>query len=257
MIPFYEHKQPVTVYYQQRLDFPLHLHDAVEIVYVLEGNSTVICDTQRHTLAPGDLFLAFPNQVHGYEQTRDFDGFVVIITTKTLGVFRSVLEQQTPSRPVVHPVGKDAETLLQLLKMMRTDRRSANMLLMQGYSQALLAKLLPMVKPIAIAPTTDSGQNILRYINSHYTEPITRKEIALALGYSESHISHTITAITGTSLMGYITLLRLEDARRTLKETSLPIGQIAMSLGFPSIRSFNRFFQKEMHMTPTQWRGKQ
>ncbi|MBR4864391.1 MAG: helix-turn-helix transcriptional regulator [Oscillospiraceae bacterium] len=254
MIPFYEQKRPITVYYQQRLDFPMHLHDAIEIVYALEGSSTVVCDGRRYSLAPGDLFFAFPNQVHGYENTQNFDGFVIIITTKTLDIFRSVLEQQRPARPVIHPTEKAAESLLQLLKMMHTDRHSASMPLMQGYGQVLLAKLLPMVEPVSGMPQVSSLQNILHYINTHYTEPLTRKEIALALGYSESHISHTITATMGTNLMGYITLLRLEDARRLLKETSLPIGQIAMSLGFPSIRSFNRFFQKEMQMTPTQWR---
>ena len=178
----------------------------------------------------------------------------MIITTKTLHAFQAVLEHQIPAHPIVRPEGKDAEMLLQLLKMMYTDRRSASAPLMQGYGQVLLAKLLPLVEPTSNIPASGSLQNILQYINAHYTEPLTRKEIALALGYSESHISHTITATMGISLSGYITQLRLEDARRLLKETPLPIGQIAMSLGFPSIRSFNRFFQKEMQMTPTQWR---
>ena len=254
MIPFYEQKRSITVLRQRQLDFPLHLHDAVEVVYVLEGGATAICDGCRYPLTAGDLFLAFPNQVHGYEQAQDFYGFIVIIATNLLSAFQSVLAQQAPSQPVIHPTGDAAEALLQLLKMMRSDRHSASPALAQGYGQVLLAKLLPLAEPVSNVPSEGSLQNILHYINAHYTEPLTRKEIAFALGYSESHISHTLTATTGTTLMGYITLLRLEDARRLLKETSLPIGQIAMSLGFPSIRSFNRFFQKEMQMSPTQWR---
>ena len=103
---------------------------------------------------------------------------------------------------------------------------------------------------------SDSGvlQSVLQYIDLHHTEVLTREEIAKAVGYSPSHISHVFTAAMGTSLQNYITALRLNNAKKMLRQTDLPIGQIAMGLGFPSIRSFNRFFLLDTGTTPTAYR---
>lgn len=255
MKPFYEHIKPVRINRQNQLDFPLHLHDAVEIVYVLTGSSTVLLEGQQLALGPGDLFLSFPNQVHGYENTRDFLGFVAIITTKSIPAFQSLLTHNQPATPVLHPQGQAAEELVTLLKLMWNDRRISSSVLFQGYSQVLLFKVLHMVSLIPQPKESGVLQAVLRHINSNYTQPLTRGDIAKAVGYSESHISHVFAESMGISLREYIIKLRMDEAKRLLRRTKLPVSQIAMSLGFSSIRSFNRFFAMQMHMTPSEYRA--
>ncbi len=254
MKPFYEHIKPIRINRQIQLDFPLHLHDAVEIVYVLEGHSTVLLEGQQLALGAGDLFLSFPNQVHGYENTRDFLGFVAIITTQSLPAFQSLLTKEQPASPILHPEGQDAQSLLALMQLMWNDRRTGSPTLFQGYSQVLLSKVLLMAT--LIPQTKESGvlQAVLQYINNNYMQPLTRNDIAKAIGYSESHISHIFTDAMGISLMDYIIKLRLDETKQLLRSTKLPVSQIAMSLGFSSIRSFNRFFLQKTGMTPTAYR---
>ena len=254
MKPFYEQRRPIWVYLQPNLDFPMHLHDALEIVYVLEGRSTVLHDTHRIPLEKGDLFVSFPNQVHGYTDTQDFLGFVIIITTKSLPAFQSILEKEQPAKPVLHPQGKGIDDLIKLMQIMHADRKTASAALLQGYAQVIFGKLLPWLKLIPRDRSGDALQQLLRYVNTHYTEPMTRAEIAKAVGYSESYISHLFTENMDISLTDYITLLRLDSARHRLRNTQEPIGQIALSLGFSSIRSFNRFFKQQMHTTPSAYR---
>ena len=50
----------------RKLDFQPHLHGAVEVFYFLEGESLVQCGMEKYHLQAGDLFIAFPNQIHGY-----------------------------------------------------------------------------------------------------------------------------------------------------------------------------------------------
>ena len=75
------------------------------------------------------------------------------------------------------------------------------------------------------------------------------------MGYSEGYVSHIFANCLNTTLTGYITMLRMDEARQLLREISLPVGRIAMQLGFSYIRSFNRFFVREMNMAPSAYRN--
>lgn len=257
MHPFYEQRQPAWLVHQDALDFPLHLHNAIELVYVVRGSATVLCDSGRLPLGPGDLFLSFPNQPHGYENTKDFDGYVLIATTQLLSPWKTMLEQSQPMEPVCHPEGRDAADILSLLKMMHVDRKSSNITLLQSYSLLLLHKAVAHTRLIPRTAQSDTLQLALRYIGEHYREPLTRGHIAKAVGYSESHLSHLFTDRLHISLADYITKLRMDDAQELLRSTDLPVGQIAMSLGFSSIRSFNRFFLLDTGTTPTAYRSQE
>ena len=254
MRPFYEQIKPIRANRQNQLDFPLHLHDAVEIVYVLQGSSTVLLENQRLPLAVGDLFLSFPNQVHGYENSRNFLGYVIVMTSQSLPAFQSLLKENQPMNPILHPEGAVAENLRALLALMWADRHTDSPTLLQGYGQVLLSKILPLFHLTTNAQTSGVLQAVLHHINLHYKEPLTRDEIATAVGYSPGHISHIFTEAMGIGLTQYITMLRMDEARRLLRSTRLPVSHIAMQLGFSSIRSFNRFFSQRMRMTPTQYR---
>ena len=254
MRPFYEQRQPAWIVHQDQLDFPLHLHNAIELVYVVRGSATVLYDGGRYALGPGDLFLSFPNQVHGYENTRDFDGYVLIATTQLLSGSRTMLEQNQPRNPICHPTGQAAADILALLKMLHADRKSTNIPLLKSYSLLLLHKAVAHTGLTSRSVESDTLQRVLRYIGEHYREPLTRRDIAKAIGYSESHLSHLFTDTLHISLTDYITTLRMDDARELLHQTDLSIGQLSLSLGFSSVRSFNRYFQQKMKMTPTEYR---
>ena len=254
MRPFYEQIKPIRANRQNQLDFPLHLHDAVEVVYVLQGSSTVVLENQRLSLGRGDLFLSFPNQVHGYENTRDFEGYVIIMTTKSLPAFQTILTKNQPAVPIVHPEDPVAEKLKSFLQIMWADRHTDSPFMLQGYGQVLLSKILPLFSIVPSANNAGTLQATLHYINLHYKQPLTREEIAKAVGYSPSHISHVFSDAMGTTLMEYITMLRMDEAKQLLRRTQIPVSRIAMQLGFSSIRSFNRFFHKETGISPTQYR---
>ena len=256
MKPFYEKPRSAWISHQRQLDFPLHIHDAIEIVYVLEGTTTVNCESRQYALGPGDLFLAFPHQVHGYAQTKDFDGYLLIASSATLVDCKEMLRKMQPDHPVIHPTPQDAEKILSLMQMMWEDRKSVSGALLRGYCLVLLNKLVALTGLSCRSANLDTLQTVLRYIGEHYREPITRAELAQAVGYSESHISHLISSQLQMPLKDYITMLRMDDARHLLQETDMPINQISLQLGFPSVRSFNRYFLQTMEMSPSAYRAR-
>lgn len=252
----YEIKDKVRLTYPSSVDFPAHIHDAVELVFAQAGSLTVIHGASRIPMGPGDVFVSFPGCIHGYEHTKDFRGYVLIIPTKPyLSDYAELFAQQVPVQPVVHPTGEAALVVETLLALVGPKRKSVSIPTLHGYCLVLFDTLLPLLALEAVPEENSSLQVVLRYISRHYTQPLTRRQVAQAVGYSESYISHLMQDHLHTTLTDYITMLRLNDARQLLRQTELPVGQIAMNLGFSSIRSFNRFFSAAMVLTPTAYRN--
>lgn len=247
----------LVISYRHRLDFPVHLHNALEIVFLTAGNSTVVSGGKRRSLSAGDVFVAFPNQVHSFENSDGVEGYVLIIPVNThLAVYHSIMEQKVPEDPIL-PKGQWEHTALpQLLELAYRDQEDGSKQVIQGYLLVIVGKLLELLElKDTPAGSADVLQALLLFLNENYTQPLSRKAVAKAVGCNESYISHIFSNAFKITLTDYITSLRISDALHLLSETSMSVSQIGLSLGFGSIRSFNRAFQKQMHMSPTEYRN--
>lgn len=244
-------------YIPKTLDYPIHLHNALEVIILTEGSATVLYGSDRIQMGAGDIFVCFPNQVHGYENSSAVAGYVLIVPiTPYLSALSGTLEQKRPVTPMLSRGQWEHSCLLPLLDMAYREQGYVSKVIMQGYLLVIAGKLLALLSLTdATAASADVLQAVLLYLNDHYTQPITRRTIAKAVGCNESYISHVFTDTFGTTLTDYITSLRVGDALVLLTNTTQPISQIALSLGFGSIRSFNRAFLTRMHMSPTSYRN--
>lgn len=91
-----------------------------------------------------------------------------------------------------------------------------------------------------------------------YHDPdISLDKLASRLGASKHHVSQVINEHLGVSFFEYINLLRVEEARTLLAETTrsdLHVIEIAYAVGFNNKVSFNAAFKKATGMTPTEYR---
>ena len=246
----------LRLFLRKNLDFPIHLHNAMEIVMVLAGHSEVLCGGKRYDLDPGDLFVIFPNQIHSFEGSRDIRAYVMIIPTQPhLSAFHHLIENKQPINPKQSQNSFQNADLLSLLDLAHKDWRTVSRTVQNGYAQVAVGKILPLLKTEDVTPgCANAMHHILLFINSHYRESLTRKDIAEAVGYNESYLSHMFADALHTTMTEYISSMRIRDALDLLSGTDQTISQLALSLGFGSIRSFNRVFFKAMGCTPSQFR---
>jgi AraC family transcriptional activator of pobA len=59
---------------------------------------------------------------------------------------------------------------------------------------------------------------------------------------------------TGRTVQQWITQRRLQEARRLLTDTDLPITAVARRCGYPDPSYFIKRFRAEHRLTPAQWR---
>lgn len=245
----------LTLSYRKNLDFPTHLQNAIELVVLTSGHTTAIYGGQRFPITAGDIFIVFPNQAHGFENS-SAEGYVMIIPVNPyLSAFYSLMEQKIPSDPVLRKGQWEHTKLMPLLEIACEEWKTISRNAQQGYILVIMDKLLSLLSLTDMKPiNADVLQSVLLFLNTHYKEPLTRQDIARAVGYNESYISHIFSQALNTTLTDYIISLRTNDAIELLSGTNLTVSQIALMLGFGSIRSFNRVFLQKTGLSPTAYR---
>lgn len=92
------------------------------------------------------------------------------------------------------------------------------------------------------------------YIDQHYREDLSLKELAALVYFSPSHLSRTFNKECGMTINAYINRQRVAEAVRTLKTTGLSVQEIAQRCGFSNVSHFNRVFKEVTGRSPMQLR---
>lgn len=99
------------------------------------------------------------------------------------------------------------------------------------------------------------------YIRGHFMEPdLSLQKVCQALAVSKSYLSSVFKAHTGMTLVEYITMVRMEEAKLLLSSGDRKIYDIAEEIGFRDAHYFSLTFKKQTGQSPTEfrelsWRG--
>ena len=96
--------------------------------------------------------------------------------------------------------------------------------------------------------------DIEEYINFHYAQNITLKEMAGLYFMNEKYLGRLFAAETGLSFHQYLNRVRLERAVDLLINTSMPVLNIALECGYSNVTYFNRVFRRKFSVSPTEYR---
>ena len=103
----------------------------------------------------------------------------------------------------------------------------------------------------------DSRANIMRsvnYIDEHYMEPLTHRQLAQLSYLSEYYYSRVFKEYIGMTPHEYLNAVRISHAQNLLISTSLSVEEIAWKTGFPQCKSFIYRFRSITGITPGQYR---
>lgn len=97
-------------------------------------------------------------------------------------------------------------------------------------------------------------QRIQHYIDQHFAEPITPRDVAAGMHYSLCHLTRVARKTLGVSVSDLILHRRIAAAKRLLSESSLPVSSVAHRVGFTDIAYFSRRFTRATGASPSRWR---
>ncbi|WP_274653529.1 response regulator transcription factor [Paenibacillus humicola] len=95
---------------------------------------------------------------------------------------------------------------------------------------------------------------VLQYIDKHYTDDIGIGQIAGELNVSVTYLSTLFHKKTGVTFIKYLTRIRMLQAKELLLNTNLHIKQVAERVGYYSTRHFTKLFTETFGKYPSDCR---
>ncbi|MNX17445.1 putative response regulatory protein [compost metagenome] len=155
---------------------------------------------------------------------------------------------------LLKPIGdlKRLERVIQRAYAQGMERRKAEEPGPPSERAALIAEILkPVSEAIADHPKL---QEALRFIAARFHTPIGLAEVASAIGYSPSYLTHVMRRKTEMTVQRWIAEFRLAEAQRLLASTDWPLQQICEAVGYGSLPHFHRLFRERFGLPPQEWR---
>lgn len=92
------------------------------------------------------------------------------------------------------------------------------------------------------------------YAARHYREAVGLGDAAEAAGVNSTYLSYLFSQEMGIGFANYLLNLRMEHAKKLLRETNLKMWQVAEESGFNDYHYFSKVFKKAEGMSPAQYR---
>lgn len=234
--------------------------EGYKLVFVTKGRGTLTVGSTSYTLEAGDMFALFPKERHEYRSDPDdpweimwaaFSGKISPDFMNELGLS----ENDYIRKNIINPsIKKTLTTLIHALG----DREDTSRLAAIGQFYVLLAYLK---QAAGLMENTSEGnepfscvEQATRFIEQNYYIELDVQTLCDYVNYSRSYLSRVFHKETGFTIPEYINKIRMENAMELLRETPLPLREIATSVGIHDSFYFSKLFKKYTGRTPREFR---
>jgi AraC-like DNA-binding protein len=254
-----------------------HAHDFLLLFYAIRASGTVLVDGRGWRIAGGDLFLVAPGQVvspAGPDGPPVIDAWGVYFPPDVIRLGVPSAFSAWLAHPLLFPFARGAAERAQRLRVPPAERPAWTERFetldaelrdrRAGYHEAVLAHLTLLLVAVSRLSADLVGElrsvdepvlaAVFDVIGARYAEPISLADVAAELGLSGGHLTTVVRRRTGRTVQQWIGERRMQEARRLLVETDLPVAAVARRVGYPDASYFIRRFHREHGTTPLPWR---
>lgn len=253
-----------------------HLHPELEIMYAVHGSCKVFCwnhssQMEEILLKEGEYIFLDSNTPHQLEVTKESpcrilnleigrtekrNGFELSRFAGISDSLRELLDTPRHALRASDHSGSLCHIITELQKQFvnRLDQSEYNI-----ESDLLLSQLfIEMSRQINRKQISFRGsiyvKRALQYIDKNYERDLTVEEISDYSGISLSYMQKLFKEQTGISLIDKINAFRIEKAKLLLETSSLPVIDIAVTVGFHNRQHFTYIFTKITGCSPSLYR---
>lgn len=260
---------PVDISFVSVEDYPIHWHNSIEIIYVLEGKLEVYINSIKYEVYAGELEIINMDEVHHLKGSEgDNKVLIFYIDPYFFERYYSDIENMyfyTNSSIENAQAGEEYEELRALLAAILCEKVQ----MQEDYDENIKDILVELLYHIInnfnylIYEKEELKEDInlfrryhsiSKYISNNYNQNITLKDIAEKEFLSPQYLSQEIKYATGYSFTDLVNLTRVEESIKLLLDSDKNISEISEEVGFSHTRYYNKNFKRFYKSTPLQFR---
>ena len=264
---FFAHEQQAVAVadrYPQDV-FAEHTHEFCELVMVWRGNGLHVLNDRPYRITRGDLFYIRAEDKHSYTSVNDLvlQNIIYCPERLTLNVdWQGAIPgfDGTPRQPHWRLGSVGMTQARQVISQLEheSNQRDAQAFTM---AELLFGQLVTHLKRHRYATDTLPATSSETLLDKLITALAGSHEHAFELDTfcerercSERVLRQQFRSQTGMTINHYLRQLRICHAQYLLSHTEKLIGEVAMQCGFEDSNYFSVVFNREVGMTPGQWR---
>ena len=257
---------------------PLHTHEFIEIVYILDGSGLHSIDGNEYEVKKGNLLLINIGQTHSFipKPTINYVNILLkpeffenssLLSDSLLQMLSLFVYQDETgiykTKPLVEFSGVDlieteqiAHTILNEFKKKKTDY----ILIIHLNIELLIAKAIRWLKENREKEDEldfeSIASEVIEFIGHAYSEKLSLAELSKKYFYNPSYFSRALKKHCGKSFSELVHDKRIEKATELLRETDMSIEEIAYHVGYNDKKNFYNLFKDILGETPNKYRCK-
>lgn len=246
---------------------PMHWHDALELIYILNGELTVETEQRRWQLHAGQCICISPYVLHATISLSGNTALLLQIPTEELADFtpeirsrQFIWDAETTNPAMMASIERVKQKLLQMQHTANSDSP------FKGIRMAsLLLEITYLVYEDFSRPVTEENisrseknrqriSTVIAYTEAHYRENIALNDVAAVLYMHPNSFCRFFKENTGVTYLNYLNEYRLSKVYEDLVTTDVALHEILEKHGFTNYKLFRHMFAERFHTTPGRMR---
>lgn len=272
----------ITIFYMElskNFCYDGERHDFWEIVYIDKGEMICTADKNRFILKSGEMTFHKPNEYHNLSGNNTVAPNVSILTfeckSPAMKYFEGkIFRLNTEEKSMLSMLFSEGLSCFELEDKHNPLLQKLNKIPSAPFGSSQMTKNLLEIFLIKLRRNTDvvtkkmrriyvidevdipyQVKEILDFLQHNLYCRLTVKDIADALGKSESTVKQLFSQFRKEGIMKYYTSLKIKEAKKLIREGKYNITQISDLLGYDNPQYFSKCFKLYAKMTPSEYKS--
>lgn len=243
--------------------YPVHKHEFIELVYVVDGSGSQTVDDQEYQVSHGSLLFIDYGQTHSIITDAPMTYVNILLEpeffSKELVNVESIIEifcynlfsefsgRNDSALQCVRFQNEElvqVDNLIEIMLKEYEQKQLGYLSALRAGTQMLFSWLLRKMNSNTEAVIHDSVQDVLEYINKHFAEKLELSDIAARGFYNPDYLSKLLKKYCGKSFSQYVKEKRIHQAAKLIMTTGLSVNEIMIQSGYTDSKIFYKHFKE-------------
>lgn len=249
-------------------------HDFWEMVYIDAGNVKITTNNKEFFLKQGEVIFHKPNEFHTLKTDKDTAANVFVLSfvcsSEAMSFFKgktmlvpSKLKQHISTIIEEYSLTFNSMAIEDIKLELKENPPIGGQQMIKTYLEQFLILLIRSENDnhnLRIFPSKEIMENhlvsqMIQIIEENTYRKITVDQICSHLNYSRAYLSKIFKSTSGYTILEYILMNKIREAKKLIREERYNFTQISDLLAFDNPHYFSTVFKKIANMTPTNYKN--